>query len=159
MTTLTMPSLEGRLLRTLAEQVTAEPIRQWPRRRLRLCLNLVREIRQSAVEARQALEEELREGVEARSFASRHGRDLSAAEEYVAINQQLIDLLLETKEPGAESLVAELRLLDQEERAFRDFLAEALSAASRPAGPVDWGRIRAAEEAGARGETKPFYRG
>jgi hypothetical protein len=158
MTTLTIPSLEGRLLRTVGEQVAAEPLRNWPPSRFRLCLNIAREIRQSAVEARRALEEELAQGVEARSFIRKHGGGLAAAEEYAAINRRLIESLIEANDPRTETLVAELRLLEQEEKAIRDLLSEALSLMQKPSRPVDWDRLRAAEEADARGEMKPFYR-
>ena len=38
----------------------------------------------------------------------------------------------------------------------RDLLAQAVARASEPPRPVDWERVRAAEEAHARGESKPF---
>jgi len=121
-------------------------------------LNIVREIRESAAEARQALEERLSEGIEAHSFARSYSEHLLAAEEYVKLNQTLIELLSEANDPRAESLLAEFRLLEQEERASRDLLAEALSLATQPSRPVDWERIHRAEEAYTSGETKPFYR-
>lgn len=158
MTTLTVPSFERQLLQTVGEEIQTEPIRNWPQRRFLLCLNIVREIRESAAEARQALEERLSEGVEARSFADGYGPYLQAEEEYVKGNRKSIELLSEWNDPRAEGLIAELRLLEQEERAYRDLLAEALSLATQPSRPVDWERIRRAEEAHSSGETKPFFR-
>jgi hypothetical protein len=158
MTTLVMPSLERRLLQTVREEVAAEPVREWPPRSLQLCLNIFRGIRESIAEARQALEDELAEGVEARSFARTYGPFLPAADGHLASLRELIGELSPAEDTAAASFVAELRLLEQENAAYRDLLAAALSRASAAPRPVDWERVRAAEEAKARGETKPFSR-
>jgi hypothetical protein len=54
--------------------------------------------------------------------------------------------------------LAEARALDRDYRFIRDFIVEALRMASLPPGPVDWERVKEAEEAYARGETKEFTR-
>jgi hypothetical protein len=158
MTTLMMPSLERRLLQTVREEVTAEPVREWPPRSLQLCLNLLRDLRASATEMRQALENELAAGVEARSFARTYGPVLPAADGHLASLRELIGELSPAEDTAAASFVAELRLLEREHAAYRDLLAAALSRAAEAPRPVDWERVRAAEEAKARGETKPYSR-
>jgi hypothetical protein len=154
MTTLLMPSLERRLLRTVREEVAAGPSPQ----SLQLCVKILREMRESAAEMRQALEDELAEGVEARSFARTYGSVLPAADGHLASLRELIEELSPAEDTAAASFVAELRLLEQENAAYRALLAAALSRASEAPRPVDWERVRAAEEAKARGETKPFSR-
>jgi hypothetical protein len=158
MTTLMRPSFERRLLQTVREEAAAEPVRTWPQQSLQLCLNFLRGIRASAADMRQELEQELADGVEARSFARTYGKYLPLADEHVVIVQELIETLSPAEDPAAQSLVEELRLLETENQAFRSLLAESLARASEPPRPVDWGRVRAAEEAHARGETRPFSR-
>src|SRR5262245_19906856 len=123
MTTLLMPSLGRRLLQTVREEVAAEPVRDWSPRSLQLCLNVLREIRESIAAARRALEGELAEGVEARSFARTYGPVLPSADDHLASLRELIIELSPEEATAAASLVAELRLLEQENTEFRDLLA------------------------------------
>jgi hypothetical protein len=109
------------------------------------------------------VDDKLAEGVEARSFAADFSAFLPAVEEQAGRVQELVERLppgVDVVSGGFASdlrpLVEELRLLDQETRAFRDLLVEALSRASAAARPLDRERVRAAEEAYARGETKRF---
>jgi len=157
MTTLMMPSLERRL-KMVREEVAAKPVQEWSPPSLQWCVKILREMRVSAAEMRQALEDELAEGVEARSFARTYGPFLPAADGHLASLRELIGALSPAEDTAAASFVAELRLLEQEDAAFRDLLAAALSRASEAPRPVDWERVRAAEEAKARGETKPYSR-
>src|SRR6266536_6476321 len=96
----------------------------------------------------------LAQGVEARSFLRTNGPLLPTIDDQIGQVRGLFEQLAEDTASG--SLAAELRLLEQEIQAFRDLLAEALSRVSEAPRPVDWERVRAAEEAHARGETKPF---
>lgn len=159
MTTVMMPP-EGELLRAVREGVEAEPepVRTWPQRSFQLCLDLLRRIRESAGEARQALAEELAAGVEARSFARTYGEFLPAADEFVTMVQELREFLSPLEDPPSQRLAAEVRLLERENQALHDLLAKALSRVSEPCRPIDWGGVRTVEEAHARGETKPFSR-
>jgi hypothetical protein len=121
-------------------------------------LELLRGIREESGKRRQALEGELAEGVEGRSFARDHRQVLLVAKECLASVRDLIAMLSPQEGVPGKRLVVELRLLEEEQRTFRDLLAKALRLASEPPHPVDWARVRAAEEAYARGETKPFSR-
>jgi hypothetical protein len=107
---------------------------------------------------RRELENELASGVEPRSFVRTYSEVLPTAEEHVAAIRDLIESLAPAEDPSSQSLVAELRLHEQEAQAFRDLLAEALAQASAPPRPVDWDRVDAAGEAFASGKTKPFSR-
>jgi hypothetical protein len=158
MTTLTIPSLERRLLHTVGEEVAAEPVGRWPEQRLGLCLAVLREVREYTARGHRALEKLLGEGVEARSFARDAGPALAITEDNLAKVRGLLGLLSPGDEAAAAGLAAELRLLEQELGAFHDLLAEAVSRSSEAPRPVDWAHVRAAEEAHARGETKPFSR-
>ncbi len=151
MTTLTNPSLERRLLQTVREEVAAKPLRSWPQRSLQLCLNFLREIRVSAREMRQTLENELANGVEARSFVRTYGPSLPAANDYLAFVREWLEWMSQAEDAASAIFVAELRLLERETQTFRDLLGEALSRASEPARPVEEDRVRAAEEAYTRG--------
>jgi hypothetical protein len=157
MPTLSVP-LERRLLQSVEEQAATEPVHTWPARSLQTAIGVLRQIRESAADARKELEDKLATGVEARSFARAYGPYLIATDEHVSLIRKLADFLLPAEDPSCRSLVAELRLLEQEEVAFRDLLAEALARASAPARPVDWNRVDAAGEAYAAGKTRPFSR-
>src|SRR5437016_4149622 len=127
MTTLIMPSFERRLLRAVREELAAEPVRDWPPQSLQLCLDVLRRFREDVVDLRRALEGELTEGVEARSFAQTYGGFLPAAEDQAAFVLDLVDSLAQAGDVSSQSLSAELRLLEHETRTFRDLLAAALS--------------------------------
>jgi hypothetical protein len=138
--------------------MAAEPVPRWPEQSLELCLHLLRKIRADAAKMPKTLESILAEGVEARSFAAEYRPFLILVDETIANVNALREQLSPAEDRASASISAELGLLAQEYEAFRDHLAKALSRASEPAGPVDWERIRAAEEAHARGKTKPFTR-
>jgi hypothetical protein len=127
-----------------------------PPQSLQLCLDVLGRLRQSVVDTRRALEDELAQGVEARSFARTYERFLPATEDQAALERELVDSLSQAGDANSQSLLAELVLLEQETRTLRDLLSGALSRASAPSRPVDWHRVRAAEEAHARDRTKSF---
>lgn len=158
MTTLTIPSLERRLLQTVREEVLAEPVREWPPQALELCLDILGRIRKTTADMPQGLERVLAEGVEARSFACNYSPLLVILDDQLAKVRDLVERLSPAEDAASESLAAELRLLEQETHVFRSLLSQALSRASEAPRPVDWGRVRAAEEAHVRGETTPFSR-
>jgi len=158
MTTLTIPSLERRLLETVTEEVTAGSVGAWPPQSLQLCVDLVRKIIENTSRLRQALEEVLGEGVESRSFARNYSPVLSLTDDQIAKIRRLVEQLAPAKDAASANLAAEFHALDREYQAFRDLLAGALSRAAEGPRTADWTRIRAAEEAHARGETKPFSR-
>jgi hypothetical protein len=155
-----IPPFERRLLRTVREGVAADPVvREWPSQSLDLCLDVLRRIRKSTVDTRLALENQLAEGVEARAFGAAYGQYLPTAEEHVAIVRELVEALSPGEDAASQSLLSELHVLEEENKALRDLLAEALARASEPLRPADWNRIRAAEEAHAHGETRRWLTG
>jgi hypothetical protein len=144
MTALTTPALHHRLLLTVAEAVANDRLEETTRRGV----GVVHELRESVARMTQQLEGDLAAGVEARSFARSHGALLPVTEENLA----QLERLLQQVSPAAagataESLAAELRLLQQQTQAFRDRLAAALDLASRPTPAVDWQRLRQEVEA------------
>jgi hypothetical protein len=158
MTALTLPSFNTRVVQTVGKQAASEPVRTWPSRTLQTALGVLQGIRASAFDMRRELADELASGVDPRLFVRNYGAILPMADEHVAAIRDLIDSLSPVEDPSSASLVAELRLHEQEALAFRTFLAEALAHASEPPRPVDWDRVDAAGEAYASGKTKPFSR-
>jgi hypothetical protein len=149
MTTLMIPSFERRLLQMVREEVAAEPVHAWPPQSLQLCLDVMRKMCENTAHVCQVLEQVLADGVEARSFTRNYSPLLPTTDDHLANIRELVERLSAAEDPASESLAAVLRLLQQETKAFRDLLAEALSRASEASQPVDWGRVRAAEEAHA----------
>jgi hypothetical protein len=161
MTTLTTPRFQRRLLQTVREEVANERLGetiQLDEGTVRLGVGIVRQMRDSVVQMRAELENLLADGVEARSFVRSYGAILPDANESLVQLAGLLEELARAIGTDAESFVTELRLLENDTKVFRDLAAEALSRSSQPPRPVDWGRVRASEEAHARGETKPFSR-
>lgn len=158
MTTLTLPSLQQRLLRSVKDEITARSVREWPQEAIEYCLTLLQNTRQAIAGMRRSLEEILAKGVEASLIARDGARLLTAAKDLTAEAQELAQLLSSAKDAASGKILAELRLLEEEEKAYGDLLAEAVSLAERPSHPVDRERIRFSEEACARGEVKPFFR-
>jgi len=156
MTTLMIPSFERRLLETIGEEMAAEPVPEWPPPSLQLCLDILQGIRANAANMRSILKGTLAEGVEVRAFVRDYRPFLPLTDDHLAQVQKLIERLSPVEDTASASLATALHSLEQEYQAFRDHLAETLSRASAALRPVDWERIRAAEEAHARGETKPF---
>ncbi len=158
MTTLMPPSLERRFLQAVRDEVAAKPVHDWSERDLLLCLHFLRKVREFTTEIHQVLKGALAEGLEARSFARDYGPFLQSTDYQLATVREFLELLLPAKDAASQKLVAELRELEQAHQAFRDLLAGALARVSEAPRPVDWERVRAAEEAYARGDTKPFSR-
>ena len=148
MTTLTTPKLQRRLLQTVGEAVRKDAHEDGHEENVRLGMGIVRELRDSIARMRQEFEDELARGVEARSFAVSYGEILSAADEHLlSLRGLLQELSGDIKGATEESFVKELRLLEQENTAFRDRIAEALSLATKPPRPVDWERLKRESDA------------
>jgi hypothetical protein len=158
MVALVMPCAERSLLKTVQEQIAAEPVRDWPSQSLKLCLNFLRALRKSTLEARCALEAELQNGAEARAFARAYGRYATEAAEHLHFVQQLIDDLATADDESSRELLAELHRLKKEKSDFHSLLAQGLALANAPPRPADSTRVQAAEQSHDRGETKPFNR-
>jgi hypothetical protein len=142
MTTLTTPSLERRLLQTVKEEVEAKSLRDWPQESIELSLVLLRQIRETTTGMLRTLEEILAEGVEARSFVRDGAPILKAAEDRAASIREFIEKLSAAEDAASAQLLAALRSLEQEERAFRDLLSGALTRVSTPPPGMDWDRLK-----------------
>jgi hypothetical protein len=144
MTTLTTPRLQHSLLQTVGEAVRKDGHEE----NVRLGVGIVRELRDSVARMRQEFEDELARGVEARSFALSYGEIFSAAEDHLlSLRGLLKELSGDIKGTTEESFVKELRLLEHENIAFRDRMAEALSLASKPPRSLDWERLKQESDA------------
>jgi hypothetical protein len=142
MTTLTAPSLERRLLQTVKEEVEAKSVRDWPPESVELCLVLLQQIRERTAGMLRTLEEILAEGVEARSFAREGAPLLAAAEDRAASIRGFIEKLSSAEDAASVRLLAALHSVEEEEKAFRDLLAEALARVSAPSPSMDWDRLK-----------------
>ncbi len=141
MPTLMIPSFERRLLQTVSEEVTAEPVRAWPEQSLQLCLDLLRKIRDNNAGLRQALEEMLSRGVEARSFARDYSPVLADIADQLARLREIAERVEPAEDPASARFKEELRPLVEEMEAYRDLLADAVARASVPVPPFDESRL------------------
>jgi hypothetical protein len=137
-----MPSLEQRLLQTVKEEVESKSVRDWPHESVELCVVLLRQIRERTAGMHRTLEEILAEGVEARSFARDGTPLLAAAEDRAASIREFIEKLSSSEDAVSAKLLMELHALEEEEKAYRDLLAEALARVSAPSPSMDWDRLK-----------------
>jgi hypothetical protein len=144
MTVLAFPELQRRLLQTVGEAVVNDGLEA---ETIRLGEGIVRELRESVARMRREFEDEIAQGVEAGSFVRAYGPTLPAADEYLVSLEQLQLELSEAEGTIAGSFLAELRLLEQENKAFRDQIARALALASKVPGPIDWQRLKQESDA------------
>ncbi len=142
MTTLTVPSLEQRLLHTVKDEAEAKSVREWPQESVALCLHLLQQFRERTADMHRALEQMLAEGAEARSFARDGAPILTAAEDRAAAIREFIGRLTSLNDEASARLLAALRSLEKEEKGFRDLLADALARVSTPAPSMDWERLK-----------------
>ncbi len=141
MTTLTTPTLQSLLVRTVGEALANNPNQLGET--IRLGAGVVREVRESVARMRQELEE----GSNARSFARSYGPIVPDADEYLVQLGSLLEELSDADGTAAELFIAELRLLKKEAEAFRNRLAEALSLAAESPRPLDWDRLKSESDA------------
>src|SRR5262245_55857586 len=135
-TTLEIPSFERRLLQAVDEEMESKPVGGWSQESLRLCLDLLRSMREKCTKLRLSLEAVLADGVEAHSFVRKYSPLLPDADNYLATIRSLVQRVSPANDTTSESLAAELRPLEKEAQTFRDLLASALSKASEPLRPV-----------------------
>lgn len=107
--------------------------------------------------ARASIESALRQGVDARAFAATYERSVVRLETTKDAVSRVLAKVRGTRLPvlGGE-LISRYEDLDADLASLRQFLLEAIAEAKKPSCPVDWQRVREAEEAYARGETKTF---
>jgi hypothetical protein len=107
-------------------------------------------------EARQEIEEELSRGVDARAFAARYKRMVAGLDAILLTHRGVTKAQAsELPSPGEQFIVSYQALLD-DLSSLHQLLAEALAKAKLPVRPVDWKRVQEAEDAYAKGQTKPF---
>jgi hypothetical protein len=154
MPTLTVPSLEGRLLTWINELTVSTPTED----SLRWAADLIAQLREYTTETRLFIEAKLSDGSEARSVLREiepiHLELVNAAERIGTLTQSL----QEEGKPATKSLLEELHGLEREQQQLIAFLNETIALAAQAPRPVDWKRIQAAEDAYRRGETKACSR-
>lgn len=146
-------TIAAQLEASSVEELTTAP--EDASRAIRLCAFF----REQFAQARQSLVKRLSRRVEGRSFATKFEDRLTSLETLLAQMARVITKLrTDSPSPPLEELVASFRALMDEILSFHQLVSEAVRTAKMPLGAVDWDRIREADEAYARGETKPFRR-
>ena len=141
MPTLMIPSFERRLLQTVSEAVTAEPVGAWPEQSLQLCLDLLRKIRENNAALRRTLEGMLSGGVEARSLARDYNPLLADIADQIVNLREIAERVAPAEDAASARFKAELHPLVVEMEAYRDLLADAVARASVPLPPFDESRL------------------
>jgi hypothetical protein len=156
-TTVTTPSFEGILLEAV-EELARKPAHARDQRAMETCLDLLQHLGKFIAGLRQVAEKGLANGTDAGMFTRLFGPVVAVSDRLTSAARGLRALLAPMPDAKAEGFATELCLVEREAEAFRDLITEALRVASEPSRPVDWQRVGAAQEAHARGETKPFLR-
>ncbi len=116
-------------------------------------------LRDLFTQARQSIEEQLSQGVDARAFAAKHEKAVADLEEVVKTAQRVVTKARTSSLlPPVQQFVSSYRALLDDMVSLHQFLAEAVAKAKLPVRPVDWNRVQEAKAAYASGETKPFQR-
>jgi hypothetical protein len=160
MTTLTAPSFKRRLdfVQSELAELATDPVSEFPPEVVQWCLEILPTLSATLGESHKKVREQLAKGVEARLLIRAISPLLPGCNETVDAIQKCLQWLSQREDEASARIAAQLRLLDQQARTHRDLVAHALSKASEPPRAPDLDRIRAAEEAYARGETKVFSR-
>jgi hypothetical protein len=157
MTTITHPTLQNRLLDIVSDEIDAQPaLAGWTYQTVKIFVSLAEALTEYATEWQSALEAELADGVEARSFARRYAGELPKWKRSAERLETLVERLAPATTPPVLDLKTELSRAKIVAEAVRDLLSETLRLATEQLRPIDLERVRASEEAHARGETKPF---
>jgi hypothetical protein len=157
MTTIAIPTLQNRVLDIVSNEIDAQPaLAGWTYQTVKIFVSLVDALTEYATEWQSALEDELADGVEARSFAQRYAGELPKWKRTVERLEALVVRLGPATTPPVSDLKAELSRAKTVAEAVHDLLYDTLRLATEQPRPMDLERVRASEEAYARGETKPF---
>ncbi len=107
--------------------------------------------------ARASIESALRQGVDARAFAAKYERSIVVLDSIKDAVSRVLEKVKESRLPAlGEELISRYEDLNADLTNLRRFLQEAIAAAKKPSRPIDRQHILEAEEAYARGETKPL---
>ena len=121
---------------------------------IRLCAFFQQEFAQ----ARQSLVTHLTRGVDGRAFAAKfEGRVVSLEAILAAMNRVVTEARTNPVSSQPEEFLSSLRALMDEILQLHGTISHAVAAAKIPIRP-DWKKMQEADEAYARGETKPFQR-
>jgi hypothetical protein len=153
-----IPDLAAGLAETLSDNV--EKVEELSTKDVQAALLVCTFMQTLLKMARGSIESSLRQGVDARAFASTYERSIAGLDSASKAVGRLLQrghprhwpILGEELLSGYEDLAADLAKL-------RQFLVEAVAKAKAPPRPLDWERVRQAEAAYGRGETKPFDKG
>ncbi len=107
--------------------------------------------------ARASIESGLRQGGDARAIASQLEQSITDLDPMRKLVQQALEMVKTSQLPElGGDLIARYEDLDSDLANLRQFLTQALAAAAKPSPPIDWQRVKEAQDAYARGEMKPF---
>jgi hypothetical protein len=110
-------------------------------------------------QTRRSLVERLIRGVEGRAFAAKFEDRVASLEAVLArMNRVVTKVRTGPLSSPVEEFLSSFRALMDEMLRLHQVLSQAVAKAKMPLRPVDWNRVREADEAYARGETKPFQR-
>jgi hypothetical protein len=107
--------------------------------------------------ARASIESALRQGVDARAFAAKYEPSVVVLDTVKDAVSRVLEKVKESRVPAlGEELISRYEDLNTDLANLRQFLLEAIAAASKPLRAIGRQHIREVEEAYARGETKPL---
>jgi hypothetical protein len=159
MTTAVYPVFASGLIDTIANAMGAEPVEEWPADALEQGAAFCRQARGLVKGIREELEQVLRKGKEAKALVAEIEPAAQALGKALAsLSSRLDENGGRPSNPKAESFLSECEALVREAADFQSTLTEVLARAAAPLPPIDWNRVKEAEEAFVRGETRPFQR-
>ena len=157
MTTDVLPILATGQLDTIFRAVQAGPIRDWPAEAIQLVIAQCRQAVSAIQIARRSYDALLRQGTDANSFVAQTEPFLRTLRSVPAESSKVLEQFKgQVLEPPLRELWSAFVAMTLEAADLIGFLETAIATANLPSKPIDWERVRQAEEAYMRGETKPF---
>jgi hypothetical protein len=148
------PDLAVGLVEKMAEAFGDHKVQELPPEEIAAATSICRAIRHLFTAARHSVERSLSEGVDVKAFTARYDPTLSSLE-LISVSVARVAASAGPAPDLAGEFLSELRALGGDVADLQHLLGEALSKAKAPLRPIDWDRVREAEAAYARGETKP----
>jgi hypothetical protein len=159
MSTAVYPILASGLINTLTDAMQAEPVEDWLPETVEEAISICRQARRAVKGMRHEQEQALQSGLKAKVFVAQIEPRAQVMEQGLAVLSQLVQGLRgQVLGAGMKDFLSEAQALVREVADLHSFLSEVLAKAKALPRPMDWDRVQEAEEAYARGETKPFRR-
>ncbi len=152
------PIFAGGLFDTIVRAMQTVRAEEWPAEVVEEGISLCQQARRLIRGSRHEIERLLRHGCEAKMFVTLVEPPELLWQSFFTFSRVVEELGNRDVSPLTGNFLSEAQALSREAADLHRFLSAALAKANIPPRPIDWQRVKDAEEAYSRGETKPFQK-